>query len=206
MTRQTALPVLSTRIFNAAFVVSAGLAVLLATPAFAQTAASSVGPNGVAAAAIVETQARVVGIDTVTNSVALLGESGKVANVAVNPEVGNVSKLQIGDTVSIKYQNALLIRAAKVASNGIRERIDQTATMPASEGSTASVRRVEVLATVQKIDRVRRTITLRGPNKTETFHVGTDISLKQMKVGDSVEAEFQEATAILVTRNGAPIQ
>ncbi|MDB5832056.1 MAG: hypothetical protein JWR14_1886 [Caballeronia sp.] len=116
------------------------------------------------------------------------------------------SKLQIGDTVHIKYENAALIRATKVASDGIRERVDETATIPASGGSTATARRVQVLATVQKVDHAKRTITIRGPNKTETLQAGPDVSLKGIKVGDSVHAEFIEATAVLVTRNGAPIK
>jgi hypothetical protein len=187
---------------RAAMVVSA----LFAAPAFSQNTASAAGPDGVGGAAVAEVEARVVGIDTASNSVSLQGASGRVVNIAVNPEVGEVGKLQIGDTVHIKYENAVLIRVTKVSSNGIRERIDETATIPASAGSTATARRVQVLATVQKVDHAKRTITIRGPNKTETLHAGTDVSLKGIKTGDSVHAEFIEATAVLVTRNGAPIK
>ncbi|MEA3116084.1 MAG: hypothetical protein QOG58_5883 [Caballeronia sp.] len=182
------------------------ISALFAAPAFSQNAASAAGPGGVGGAAIAEVEARVVGIDTASNSVSLQGASGRVVNIAVNPEVGEVSKLQIGDTVHIKYENALLVRATKVASNGIRERVDETATIPASAGSTATARRVQVLASVQKVDHAKRTITIRGPNKTETLQAGPDVSLKGIKAGDSVHAEFIEATAVLVTRNGAPIK
>lgn len=205
MTRKS--PQYLSRIFSinglkAAMVISA----LFAAPAFAQDAASGTGTGGVGGAATAEVQARVVGIDTASNSVALQGSSGRVVDIAVNPEVGDVGKLQIGDTVHIKYENAVLIRATKVASNGIRERVDESATIPASNGSTATARRVKVLATVQKVDRAKRTITIRGPNKTETLQAGPDVSLKEIKTGDSVQAEFIEATAVLVTRNGAPIK
>ncbi|WP_213768230.1 hypothetical protein [Caballeronia sp. dw_19] len=201
-TRQYPSQIFSINILKAAMVVSA----LLAAPAFSQNAASAAGPGGVGAAATAEVQARVVGIDTASNSVSLQGSGGRVVDIAVNPEVGDVSKLQIGDIVHIKYENAVLIRATKVASNGIRERVDETATIPASGGSTATARRVQVLATVQKVDHAKRTITLRGPNKTETLQAGPDVSLKGIKTGDSVHAEFIEATAVLVTRNGAPIK
>jgi hypothetical protein len=168
--------------------------------------AASRNPGWSARATAADVQARVVAIDTASNSVALKGSRGRVVDIAVNPEVGDVSKLQIGDVVNIKYENAVLVRATKVASNGIRERIDETATIPASGGSTASARRVQVLATVQRIDQTKRTITIRGPNKTETLHAGPDVSLKGIKASDSVHAEFIEATAVLVTRNGAPIK
>jgi Cu/Ag efflux protein CusF len=202
MTRKQASPVFCANALKAAIVVSA----LFTAPAFSQNAASAAGPGGVSAAVTAEVQARVVGIDTASNSVALQGARGRIVEIAVNPEVGDVGKLQIGDTVHIKYENAVLIRVSKVASNGIRERVDETATIPASAGSTATARRVQVLATVQKVDPAKRTITIRGPNKTETLRVGPDVSLKGIKAGDSVRAEFIEATAVLVTRNGAPIK
>jgi Cu/Ag efflux protein CusF len=202
MTRQFTSQVFSVNTLKATIVAS----VFFTTAAFAQSAASDAVPPGAGGAAIAEVQARVVGIDTASNSVALQGSGGRVVEIAVNPEVGDVGKLQIGDTVHIKYENALLIRATKVSSNGIRERVDETATIPASGGSTATERRVQVLATVQKVDPAKRTITIRGPNKTETLHAGPDVSLKGIKTGDSIHAEFIEATAVLVTRNGAPIK
>jgi Cu/Ag efflux protein CusF len=63
-----------------------------------------------------------------------------------------------------------------------------------------------VIATVQKVDQKHRTITIRGPYKTDTLHVGPDVSLKDIKAGDNVRAEFVEATAVLVTRDGAPVK
>lgn len=201
MTRKHSSRIFSINTLRAAMLVSA----LFAAPAFSQNAASGAGraewvppPPRV--------QARVVGIDTASNSVSLQGKNGRIVDIAVNPQVGDVAKLQIGDTVHIKYENAVLIRATKVASNGIRERVDETATIPATGGSTATARRVQVLATVQKVDHAKRTLTIRGPNKTETLQAGPDVSLKGIKTGDSVHAEFIEATAVLVTRNGAPIK
>jgi Cu/Ag efflux protein CusF len=179
---------------------------LVASPCFAQDAASAPTPPAIDAGAIAQVQARVIGIDAASNSVTLQGPRGRVVDVAVNPEVGNVGKLQIGDTLNIEYQNALLVRATKVASNGIRERVDESATIPASGGVTATARRVQVLATIQKVDRKARTVTLRGPTRTETFQVGHDVSLDGLKAGDSVRAEFVSATAVQVLRNGAPIK
>lgn len=202
MTRQHALSKIGMYVVRSTLLVSA----LIAAPVMAQTAASSAGPDGVGTAATAETKARVVGIDTASNSVALQGESGKVVNVAVNPDIADVGKLKLGDTVNIRYENALLVRATKVKSNGIRERIDETAAVPEANGSTASARRVQVIATVQKVDQKHRTITIRGPYKTDTLHVGPDVSLKDIKAGDNVRAEFVEATAVLVTRDGAPVK
>ncbi len=202
MTRHHTASKISMHLVRASIIVFA----LIAAPSMAQTAASSVGPDGVGAAATAETKAQVVGIDTASNSVALKGESGKIVNVAVNPDIADVGKLKLGDTVNIRYENALLVRATKVKSDGIRERIDETAAVPEANGSTATARRVQVVATVQKIDKAHRTITIRGPYRTDTLHVGPDVPLKDIKVGDNLRAEFVEATAVLVTRDGAPIK
>ncbi|WP_153074374.1 hypothetical protein [Paraburkholderia bonniea] len=190
--------------------VAAALALTMfgAAPVFAQSAASSTAaapePIGVEAAARVT--ATVVGIDAISNSATVRGPRGNLMMVQINPEVGSVSKLQIGDTVNIAYRNALLIRADKVKSNGIRERIDTTVTTPASDGMTASAHSVQILATIQKLDVKQRTMTVRGATRTETFKVPDNISLKGLKVGDSVQAEFVSATAIQVERDGAPLK
>jgi Cu/Ag efflux protein CusF len=182
------------------------LAILLAAayPAVAQEAAS--GPRAVGAAALLHVQARVVEIDANSNSVTLLGPRGNLAVVDVNPQVADVKKLHVGDTVNIAYQKAVLIGIDKLATSGIRERVDTELAQPASNGVVASARHVEVVATIQKVDRKHRTVTLRGPTRTETLDVAPDISLDGLKVGDSVRAVFVVAAAASVSRGGAELK
>ncbi len=188
--------------------VSAATVVLFtcAQSGFAQDAKPDASQQAVGAAALVHAQVRVIGIDAASNSVTLRGPRGNVAEVEVNPDLADVKNLHIGDKLNIAYQNAVLVRADKVASNGIRERVDTTAAIPASGGVVAAAHRVQVLATIQKVDRKHRLITLRGPTRTETFHAAPDISLEGLKVGDSVSAEFVSATAVQVARDGAPLK
>lgn len=195
------------RAVHTALVRAAVVAALAAGhPAFAQNAASGATTEARGAALVAEVQAHVVGIDPTTNSVALQGPRGRIVEVAVNPEVGDVKKLRIGDTVNIQYRNAVLVRATKVKSNGIRERVETEATIPASGGVTATARSVQILATIQKIDAKKRQITLRGPSHADVFEVSPDVSLKDLKVGDTVRAEFVSATAVQVMRNGTPVK
>jgi hypothetical protein len=137
--------------------------------------------------------------------VTLRGVGGRIFEVTVGPEVGDISKLKIGDAVQIAYQESLLIHADRVKSNGIRERIDSTEVLPASGGVAASAHRVQVLGTVQKVDAKTRLVTLRGPLRTVTVRAGPDISIADLKVGDSVSAEFITATAVKVTRGKEPL-
>jgi Cu/Ag efflux protein CusF len=182
------------------------LAFLLATafPAMAQEAASA--PPAVGAAALLHVQARVVEIDPDSNSVTLIGPRGNLAVFDVNPQIADVKKLHVGDTVNIAYQKAVLIGVDKLATSGIRQRIDTELAQPAAGGVVASARRVEVVATVQKIDRKHHTVTLRGPTRTETLDVAPDISLAGLKVGDSVRAVFISAAAASVSRDGAELK
>jgi Cu/Ag efflux protein CusF len=185
---------------------AAALAFSCGTHAAAPAAKSSQAQGGVSASTLLHVNARIVDIDTETNSVLLEGPSGNDLSVTVSPEIGDVGKLKVGDKVEIAYQNALLVRAEKVASNGIRERIDTDATTPVSGGETTSVRSVEIVATVEKIDRKKRLVTLRGPSRTEVFRAPPEISIDSLKVGDSVRAQFVSAAAVQITRDGTPVK
>jgi Cu/Ag efflux protein CusF len=187
-------------------VVAALLACTGAAHAAAQVEENSSTQPAVGAAVLIHVHARVVAIDTDANSVTLQGPRGNQLAVDVDPAVGDVHDLKVGDVVEVAYRNALLVHAAKVDSNGIRERIDSDATTPASGGVTASVRSVKIIATVQKIDRRKRLVTLRGPSHTQVFQAPPEISLDNLKVGDSVEADFVSAAAVRITRNGAPVK
>ena len=188
--------------------VPVALAILLAAacPAVAQEAASGPAPQVVGAAALLRVQARVVEIDPASNSVTLQGPRGNLAVIDVNPAVADVKKLRVGDIVNIAYQKAVLIGVDKLATSGIRSRLDTQVAQPASGGVVASARRVEVVATVQKVDRKHRTVTLRGPTRTETLDVAPDISLDDIKVGNSVRAVFVVAAAASVSRDGEEVK
>lgn len=173
-------------------------------PAIADDAKPDTGKS-VQSGVIAHVVTKIVGVDTDSNSVLIRGPRGNELAVDVDPSVGNVSNLKVGDTVTIDYENALLIRADKVDSKGIRQKIETDATTPVSGGESTSVRMIEVVATVEKIDRKARLVTLRGPERTVVVEAGPAISLDNIKVGDSVKAEFKSAAAVKVTRNGAPV-
>ena len=195
------------------FVLSSMLLTVVATAtltqrASAQTVAvvSATAPGTIGAATVVRTKAVVIGIDIASGTATLRGVGGRIFDVTVSPEVGDLRKLRLGDNVDIAYQASLLIHADKVKSDGIRERIDTNEILPASGGIAASAHTVEVLATIEKVDRKRRLVTLRGPLRTGTVEVGPDVALGGLKVGDSVRAELSTATAVHVTRNDAPLE
>ncbi|WP_321964750.1 hypothetical protein [Paraburkholderia sp. J7] len=181
----------------------------VSAPLLAQTASDAApesAPNAQLQIGEVQTTATVVGIDAATNSVTLRGARRNLVTVAVDPTIGDVSKLKPGDHVNILYKEALLLRAEKVATRGIRSRVDTVATTPASGGVAATAHSVQVVATVQKIDRKSRKVALRGPTRTVVVVAPPDVPLESIKVGDSIRADYVSATAVQVTRDGQKLQ
>ncbi|SOE86925.1 hypothetical protein SAMN05446935_7450 [Burkholderia sp. YR290] len=179
----------------------------LTGPATGEGPAPNAGQTGqFSGTSITQTKAIIFEIDVEHNSVALLQENGESIEVVVDRSVGDVSTLNTGDTVSITYRRALLLRADKSASNGIRERIDSGFTTAQSVGSSTSMHRIQAITTVERIDREKRQLTLRGPTSTVTMEASSDGLLDGINVGDSVRVDFVEATAIRISRDGVPVR
>ncbi|MEM5344302.1 hypothetical protein V4C56_32350 [Paraburkholderia azotifigens] len=153
---------------------------------------------------VTRTRAIVFGIDTTRNSMTLMQESGEPIDILVDPSIGDVSTLKTGDAVSITYSRALLLRAGKTPTDGIRERIDSGFSTAQSVESSLSMHRVQAVATVEKIDRTNRLLTLRDPTRTLTLEASSEGLLNGLKVGDSVRVDFVEATAIRISPGAAP--
>ena len=182
-----------------------GAAVLVAAfcqPGFAQNADADAGQRALGQAELVHAQVSVVAIDAATNSVTLRGPRGNLADVDVDPALADVSKLRVGDKLNVAYQQALLLRVDKMATKGVRERIDTTTAIPASGGYASSAHRIEVVATVVKIDRKTRMVTLRGAKHRQVLRASSEIPLNDLKVGDSVRAQFVAAVAVQLVRAG----
>jgi Cu/Ag efflux protein CusF len=176
----------------------------IAQPAWAQDTLASAAQGVVGAVEPVHIQAKIVGLDAAARTVTLQGADGRTAIILVSDQVPGFDKLKVGDHVDAEYKNALLVTAEKVkgADKGIRERVETQVYQPAS-GGYQSARQIEVLATVQKIDRKKRTVTLRGAYQTQTLDVGPDVDLKDLKPGDTVHAVFVSAAAVKITPSGA---
>jgi hypothetical protein len=169
---------------------------------FAQNAdaEADAGQKALGEAEVIHAQVHIVAIYPATNSITLRGPHGNLADVDVNPRLADVRKLRVGDKLNVAYQQALLLQIDKVRTKGVRERIETTATIPASAGYASSAHRVQIVATVLKIDRKSRMVTLRGPKHRQVLGAAERIPLDELKVGDSVRAEFISAAAVEVVR------
>ncbi|WP_144148568.1 copper-binding protein [Paraburkholderia sp. BCC1884] len=186
---------------GAALVIAAFAA---AQPVWAQDTLASAAQGVVGAVQPVHVKAEIVGIDPGSRTLTLKGPGGNAVVVLVSQQVAGFDQLKVGDRVDVLYKNALLVKADRVTGKdkGIRKRVDTQVYAPAS-GGFESARQIEVLATVQKIDRKHRLVTLRGAYQTQTLEVGPDVDLKDVKVGDTIHAVFVSAAAVQVTPQAA---
>jgi len=180
-------------------------ALALPTAAFAQsasvTAAAGAAPGARLAAGEVEVRARIVEIDKVNRTATLRGPNGNVTTVAVPAEVKNFDQVKVGDMLLIRHILAVAARIEPATASGIRERIESSAAAAAPAGSApgaAGVRTVEVLATIQGVDRKARTATLRGVHRTVRVSVPEGVDMSKFKIGDAVHAVITEAVVLAV--------
>ncbi|MBB5461057.1 hypothetical protein [Paraburkholderia sp. Cpub6] len=158
--------------------------------------------NPFSGTSVAHANAVVFAIDTGRNSMTLLEDNGEPVDVAVDRSIGDVGKLRLGDTVAVTFNRALLLRADKSNSSGIRERVDKGFTT----GASLAMHRVEAVVTVVQIDRGKRQLTLRGPTRTVVLQASSDRLLDGLEAGDSVRVDYVEATAVQITRDGAPVR
>ncbi|MDR6407001.1 hypothetical protein [Paraburkholderia terricola] len=177
-------------------------ALAVAQPACAQDATASAAQGNALVVEPVHVKAEIVGIDPGSRALTLKGPQGNTVIVLVGQQVAAFDQLKVGDRVDVLYKNALLVKAEKVTAKGkgkgSRERVDTQAYAPAS-GGLDSTREIETLATVQKIDRTRRLVTLRGASRTQTLEVSPEVDLADIKAGDTIHAVFVSAAAVQVT-------
>lgn len=176
------------------------------TAAADETLAQPAPADLISGTSVRHANAVVFAIDTGRNSITLLEDNGEPVDVMVDRSLGNVSKLQLGDTVAVTFSKALLLRADKSDPKGIRERVDKGFTSGASLGSSLSLYRVEAVATVVQVDRDKHELTLRGPTRTVTLQASAASLLDGLKPGDSVKVDYVEATAVQITRDGMPLR
>jgi Cu/Ag efflux protein CusF len=184
------------------------LAIIAATAlAFAAVAqdkkpAPAPAPKGAAAAEVAKVVATVESVDQTTRAVTLKGPKGDMVSFIAGPDVKNLAQVQKGDQVTIEYI-AAVAATIKKASGQTRERIETEFKKGAPLGQKPAGimgKDVKIVASVEAIDAKNNMVTLRGPQRTVTLKVKDNSMLKDVKVGDFVEAEYIEAVAVKVEK------
>jgi hypothetical protein len=175
---------------------------LTLTAVLALDSATMANAQGVELGDGVVITAEVVGIDRVDRTLMLLGPAGNVVEIEVSHAARNFDQIEVGDQVKIEYYEAVALYLGKRG-----QKPDASAGLVAARSAKGDkpggivVEAVDVSATVQAIDRTKRTVTLKGPDgKSVTTRVDASVkAFDTLQVGDTVHARYTEAIAIAVT-------
>lgn len=134
--------------------------------------------------------------------VVLSDSAGVVQIVEAGPEVKNFDQIDIGDQVKVEFYESIALHLGEPDEEpgGGEAMVMMTAPKGDKPGMVA-VDVVEVIATVEAIDKVNKKVKLKRPDgQIVTVTVDPSIGdLENIKVGDKIRARYTEALAISVT-------
>ena len=187
---------------NLIITMAVALAAAIAWPVAAQTKDVMAGtaPGKAAIAQTVKLTATITAIDPATRDVTLKGPQGNEVTLTAGPEVKNFAALKVGDQVNVEYIEALSLELKKGGGMKV-ERTEQAGAMGAKPGAQpAGVvgRQVTVVADVINVDAAKKTVTLKGPQRTVDLVVNDPEQLKLIAKGDQVQATYTQALAMKV--------
>jgi hypothetical protein len=141
-------------------------------------------------------------VDKEKREVTLKGESGNTVTVKVPETARNFDQIKPGDTVTARYTQSIAVAVRK--SDEPPSATGRESITRAPLGQRPSAQRtatMQITASVEKIDRDKRELTLMGPGgDTRTVTVPEDVKkFDELKVGDNVVISATESVAIDVS-------
>ena len=190
------------RLMNVIASSGVAIAVAIACPAAAQTAAvvTSSTPGKAGVAATVKLTASITAIDKATRDVTLKGPQGNEVTVTAGPDVKNFNSIKVGDQVNVEYIEALTLELKKGGGQkvALTEQADAVGAKAGAQPGGAVGRRVTIVADVIDVDPAKQSVILRGPKRTVILTVPDPEQFKRIAKGDQVEATYTQAVAIAV--------
>jgi Cu/Ag efflux protein CusF len=177
-------------------IATATLALSLVTLAVSANANDAV--PAMIAASQVSVQAQVTAIDLAARKVTLKAADGRTVTVPVGPDIKNLDKIKVGDTVAAQYAQALTIAMKK--GGGLREKEVSTESARAAAGqkpAAGAMREVHFVADITQLDAKTGAISVKGAEgRTFDLTLKDPAALKGFQVGDQVEGTYLQVLAI----------
>lgn len=149
-----------------------------------------------------ELNATVVAVDADARTLALRGPDGNVAELNVDPEVRNLSQVEVGDILRVSYYTGFLISIAEPGSAGTdmavaAGRADEGARPGAIAGATMRAT-VEILS----VAKGGTAVSFRDPDGyVQSIDVPREEGqafARKLRQGDLVDVQYTEAVAVAV--------
>jgi hypothetical protein len=160
--------------------------------------AVATAPGAAMAVAHVTVSATVEAVDKATRTVSLKGPKGNVVDVVAGEEVRNFDQIKKGDTLTVKYAEALTLELKKDGKPvGRSDSEAMKRAKPGEKPGGVARRDVTITAEVVGVDATAKTISLKGPKgNVVDLNVQDPEQLKLVKKGDRVDATYTQAIAI----------
>ena len=187
-------------------VLALAVAAALAPAALAQqqkaptvTGAIVTEPGKGTAVAVVEATATVTAIKKETREVTLKMPKGDTQTIQAGDEVRNFDQIKVGDTLKVKYAEALTLELKKggkaVLGSTTGGSLDR-AKAGQKPGGVAR-REVKVVADVVAVDEATMKVSVKNAQgETYILPLRDPAQVKLVKVGDQVEATYSEGLAV----------
>jgi hypothetical protein len=157
------------------------------------------GKGSLTASNVVTATATVESINQRTRMVTLRRANGERIRFRVGDNVRNLPQVRRGDLVNVTYYESVALRLKKPGKLKVTVDEDALLAPPGELPAGAVGREVRVLSKVVALDRRAGKATLELPTRERiTFAVADPTRLKNIRVGDRVEATYREALAIRV--------
>jgi len=145
--------------------------------------------------------AKVEAIDLTNRVVVVRGPMGRSVALKVDDRVKNLAQVKVGDDLVFKYLESVSLELKK-GSAGRMETSSSTGPVAAPMGAkpgVAAARQTTMVANVEKVDSVRNVVLLQGPQgRYAEVKVSDPAVMRDIKVGDSVQATYTEAVLLEV--------
>ena len=147
-------------------------------------------------------KATVEDIDYDKRELTLKGPEGRSEEFHVSEQVKNFPQIKKGDEVKVDYYESIALALSKPgeAAPAASSHEALVTSEPGEKPGASAVTVSDITATVEKIDREKREVTLKGPRgNLVTVKVDPSVgNLKRIKEGDTIRATHTEALAVAV--------
>jgi Cu/Ag efflux protein CusF len=143
----------------------------------------------------------ITAINAKTRMVTIAGDAGRVMDIKAGPEVKRFAELKVGDRVTFSVTEALALELRKGSTAAVARTDETVAEVAGPDQAPGGVveQTTRIMAEVIAVDREKSTITLKGPVHSLELKVKDPAQLKEISVGDRIEAVYIESRAITVT-------
>jgi hypothetical protein len=146
-------------------------------------------------------QATVEAIEASTRSVTLKRTDGTYLSTVAGPEVKRFDEIKIGDKVTARYYDTLVVRVKQPGEPDVASQVTGTTGSAQAVPGGTKAKQTTITATIAAIDQNTPSITFTGPNGWKyTSRVEDKAALAKVKVGDKVDIVWTEAMLVSIER------